>query len=1059
MRFRVLGRVVAFSERGQVPLGPARQRTVLAALLVEPGSLVSVDVLVDRVWGPARPSRARQTLHTYLSRLRGVLGDAGGPVPARRSSAYTLEVDESAVDLHHFRALARQARQVADDDHAAALWHGAMALWQGRPFADLDSDWLRMVTVGLEAERLAAALDRNDVLLRRGEHAQLLPELTTAASAYPLDERLAGQLILALYRCGRQADALAQYRLLRDRLVDELGSDPGPALRELQQRILRHDPDLAATTTTETPDRTGAPIETLTGPPGSPAGRPGAAVGLPHRPAQLPADVAGFTGRATDLRRLDELLGHPIGDQAPQAVVVTAIGGTAGVGKTALAVHWAHRVADRFPDGQLYVNLRGYDPDQPMSPADALARFLTALGVTGQDIPLDLDERAARYRSEVAGRRILIVLDNAANVAQVRPLLPGTGSCLVVVTSRDSLAGLVAVDGAHRLDLDLLAPAEAVSLLRRLIGVRVEIEPEAAATLAEQCARLPLALRVAAELVVARPDSTLAELVTELADRQARLELLDAGSDPYAAVREVFSWSIQQVPLDAARTFRLLGLHPGPDLDPYAVAALTDAGLDQARRTLALLARAHLVHRGGRGRYGMHDLLRAYAAHLAASEETVEQRRAAQQRLFDYYQAATVSATNTLYPANANHMPEVVASITPIPEFADPDGAYAWLEDERFCLVAAAAHTAAQGNSSYPVRLARILERYLDAGYPTDALVINGHAHRAAEQAGDLVGQAHTLRLLGDAYNRMCRHDEAVDHLQRALTRFTQAGDRVGEALALSGLGIAVHRLGDHEHAIDNFRRSIELFRQAGDRLGEAKGLTNLGNVENRLGRGEGAARYHRQALVIFREGGAHFYEATTLNNLANAELRLGRYAVAADHLRQSLTLLEQLGSPRAEAHIRDTLGNVHLRRGEWEQAVACFQQALTICRRIGDWYGKVWALNGLGDAAQLAGRPAEALGHYTEALAIAADTGNRYQQARVHTGLGNAHRVLGNPDLARIHYEQAYATYTELGVPEAEDVRARLAALTSNGERSVIGASHLDAPPSRFSAKRRHEA
>ncbi|MPZ29228.1 MAG: AfsR family transcriptional regulator, partial [Micromonosporaceae bacterium] len=298
-------------------------------------------------------------------------------------------------------------------------------------------------------------------------------------------------------------------------------------------------------------------------------------------------------------------------------------------GKTALAVHWAHRVRDRFPDGQLYVNLRGYDPDQPVAPADALARFLTGLGVAGPDVPLELEDRAARYRSEVAGRRMLVVLDNAATVEQVRPLLPGTGKCLVAVTSRDSLAGLVAVDGAHRLDLDLLPPRDAVALLRRLVGERVDAEPEAALTLVDQCARLPLALRVAAELAASRPAVPLAELVAELSDRQRRLELLDAGGDPHAAVRVVFSWSIRRLSPETARTFRLLGLHPGPDFDPYAAAALADTTLEQAGRELEQLVRAHLIHTTAPARYAMHDLLRIYAIQLVTEEDSDTDRQAA----------------------------------------------------------------------------------------------------------------------------------------------------------------------------------------------------------------------------------------------------------------------------------------------------------------------------------------------------------------------------------------------------------------------------------------------
>jgi tetratricopeptide (TPR) repeat protein len=408
--------------------------------------------------------------------------------------------------------------------------------------------------------------------MHMGRHEQLVPQLRDLARQHPLREHNHAQLMLALYRCGRQAEALAAYQRARDVLVTELGVEPGPGLRDLHQRILSADPALA-----------------VTGP-----ARPAEAEPLRVTPQELPSAVPGFTGRSAELKALTGLLDRS-GPQAPGAVVISAIGGTAGVGKTALAVHWAHNVADRFPDGQLYVNLRGYDPGQPVPAADALAGFLRSLGVPGQDIPPEENERAARYRSLLAGKRILVVLDNAGSADQVRPLLPGTGACTVVVTSRDALAGLVAIDGAARLDLDLLPLAEAVALLQTLIGSRADAEPDAAAELADQCCRLPLALRVAAELAASRPAASLAGLTGELADLRTRLDLLGAGGDPRTQVRAVFSWSYQQLSIEAARAFRLVGLNPGPDLEPYAAAALTGAALPLARQALEVLARAHLI--------------------------------------------------------------------------------------------------------------------------------------------------------------------------------------------------------------------------------------------------------------------------------------------------------------------------------------------------------------------------------------------------------------------------------------------------------------------------------
>lgn len=1027
VRFQLLGHVSARSEHGPVPLGTARQRAVLAALLIEPGVPVSTDQLVERVWGTTAPRSARQTLHSYISRLRSVLDDAGGPMPTRRSASYVLEVNAAAVDLHHFRALVTQAR-CADDDTADSLWQDAMALWRGAPFADLDSDWLHSLAVTLAAERQAARLDYYDLLLRRGEHARLLPEVTVDAEAHPLDERLARQFMVALYRCGRQSDALAHFRLVQERLADELGSDPGSALCDLHQRILRHDPELAVpvaasvAVSVAVPDNPTSPHTDSAADSTSADESPGPARPS-HRPAQLPLDVAGFTGRDGDLRRLDALLPDVANDQVTRKVAITAIRGTAGVGKTALAVHWAHQVADRFPDGQLYVNLRGYDPEQPMRPTDALARFLVALGVGERDIPLDGDERAARYRSELAGRRMLILLDNAGSVAQVRPLLPGSGSSTVVVTSRDSLSGLVAVHGAHQVDLDLLPAAEAVDLLRRLIGPRVVAEPEAAATLAEQCARLPLALRVAAMRATTQPDLPLAEVVAELADRQDRLELLDAGGDPYAAVHAVLSWSIQNLPEQGARAFRRLGLHPGPDLDQYVAAALTGLAPNAARRILETLVSAHLLHRTGPGRYGMHDLLRAYATHLAAVEDTDGERQEAEERLLGYYQAAVVAAMDTLYPGEASHRPDVTASGISIPDLTRPDSAHGWLDAERFCVVAIAEHAADHQRSGYVVGLARILHRYLGDSNLTHLIAINGHALRAAERRGDRFDQAYALRGLGVGYTRVSRYETATDHLERALMLFRQVGDPVGEALVLSGQGVIKSRLGSYDDALADHRAAIALARQVGDRFCEASAMTNLGLVEERMGNYAGAAEIEQEAHAILRDIGARNSEAIVLNNLANAELELGRHPQAIDHVQQSLAIIEEMGSTMNRAHTLDTLGALHLRMGEPEPARECFQQAVTHYRQVGDQGELAWPVNGLGEVARVTGDPAAALSFHTEALAIATVGGSRHQQARAHAGIGHAHRALGGAGWARAHYEQAYLIYTELGMPDAAEM------------------------------------
>ncbi|MEV6965715.1 tetratricopeptide repeat protein [Hamadaea sp. NPDC051192] len=695
-------------------------------------------------------------------------------------------------------------------------------------------------------------------------------------------------------------------------------------------------------------------------------------------------------------------------------------------------MHWAHRVRARFPDGQLYVNLRGYDPEQPMATGDALARFLTALGLTSHNVPLAEDDRAARFRSEVAGKRMLIVLDNAAGVRQVRSLLPGSGSCLVVVTSRDSLAGLVAVDGAYRLDLGLLTITEAVDLLNRLIGRRAEEEPVATALLAEQCARLSLALRVAAELAVSRPDSTLAELTAELTDRQSRLDLLDPGGDPYAAVREVFSWSIHHLPTAALETFRLLGLHPGSDIDPYAVAALTGVPIDQARQNLAVLARAHLVHRSAPNRYGLHDLLRAYAGSLANLHLTRDERENATGRLLDFYRTAATAAMDCLHPAEAPHRPPRIPSSATIPDLTTPDAAGAWLDAERFCLIAVAAHVAACGKYAYVVDLARIVHRYLIDTHLTEAIALSDQARRSAEGTDDPSALAHALRLLGAAYSRMSQVDLALECQQGSLAQARRAGDPLAETLAYLGLGVALSHLGRGAESMAQTREAIAVATKADDALGEAIAFNNLAVLLQQHGRYAEAGEHQREALSRFRDLDARRFQANALTNLGVIETRLGDLAAAADHFDASLVILHELSTPIVEAHTLDKLGMLLLRLGDAPAASERFRQAVQLFHQVGVPAAEAGSLNGMGEAALRQGRPEEALALYRRALAMAEQIRGFHQEAQAHLGMGHVLRALDDEDRARAHFETALELYTGLGLPEADDARTALAESTA---------------------------
>jgi len=1013
--FRVLGPLEVDAGGRVLEVGGPRLRVLLALLVASAGRVVSVRALVDGLWGRHAPPDADRTARAYVSRLRSALLPATAgkaeELIVTRAPGYLLRLDPNAVDAARFERLATEGRRALEAGKPAVASErlaAALRLWRGEAYGEFsDTAALRAEGARLAQVRLAAVADRVEADLAAGMGAELVAELEGLTGRYPGHERLWGQLMRALYRAGRQADALAAFRRARRVLIEESGVEPSPGLAEIQRQILGQDDRLLAPHTA--------------GP-----GAPGA------RPAQLPPAVPAFTGRSSELTDLDAVLPGAAGPSPgrPTTLVISAVSGTAGVGKTALAVRWAHRVADRFPDGQLYVNLRGYDPDQPVTAADALAGFLGGLGVPGQDIPLGLDDRAARYRTQIAGRRMLVVLDNAATVEQIRPLLPGTPTAVVVVTSRDSLAGLVALHGARRLELDLLPAADALALLRELVGGRVDAEPDAADRLAEQCARLPLALRVAAELAAAHPTTPLSDLVADLGDQQRRLDLLDAGGDPRAAVTAVFSWSVRHLPPNAARTFRLAGLHPGPDTDAYAAAALADTSLDHARGLLTALARAHLVHPTGAGRYGMHDLLRAYATGLTTTQDTEPERRAALDRLFDYYLAVAAAAMDRLHPAEAHRRPRVPPPSTPAPALADPEAARAWLDTERPTLVAVAAYTAAHGWPAHTVLLAATLFRYLAGGHYTDALTVHGHARDAARRSGDRAGEAQALHGLGTVHLRLGRHEQAADQLHQALVLFRQTGDRVGQARALGNLGTAEQRLGRYRPAGDHYRQALALYRQAGDQVGEASVQDNLGSVEERLGRYGPAAEHHRQALTLFRQAGDRTGEAQALTNLGDVETRLGRHGPAGEHHQQALTLYRQAGDRTGEAWALTGLGDVHTRLGRPDQATEHHHRAVALFREIGDRDGEPWALNGLGEAAHAAGRPADALAHHTAAHAAAAGTGARDQQARAHTGLGTAYHALADLARAREHLQQALAIYTELGAPETDHIRADLASL-----------------------------
>ena len=1003
--FCLLGPLLVRSDGAVVPVERAKQRILLAALLLDANRAVGADALAEALWGSATPPSARNTVRNYVKRLRDELGEAGRARISTRPRGYAMQVNAGELDIQRFETLLAAARSAAHDGSwtaAADEANAAMTLWRGEALADVESDLLTQREVPRLTEMRLQALEvRVDAAVHLGRQAEVISELRQHVITHPLRERFHALLMLALYCDGRQAEALAAYRHAYRVLVDELGTEPGTELRDLHLRIL-----------------SGKPAFSLPEP---------VSVAVGAVPRQLPAAVAWFTGRDDEQAKLTGLLSLASGART-QAPVISVIGGTPGVGKTALAVHWAHEVAGNFPDGQLFVNLRGYDPDRPMLAADALAGFLRALGVPGQDIPPDVDERAALYRSLLAGRRMLVVLDNARSAEQVRPLLPSSATCAVVVTSRDVLAGLVARDGAIRLDLDLLPLDDAVSLMRVLIGQRVDAVPAAARALAERCSRLPLALRVAAEWAAARPGVPLAALAEELAG-QRRLDLLEAGGDPRTGVRAVFSWSYRQLDPVAARGFRLVSSHPGPDLDLYAAAAVAGVTLEEARHAVELLVRAHMIQPAGPDRYALHDLLRGYARELSAAEDAADERRSAPTRLFGHYLHAAATAMDTLYPGERHRRPCISAPAGAIPPLAEPAAARTWLDAERANLVAVAAYAAGHGWPADAIRLASTVFRYLEieSHYP-DGVTIAAHARRAAQDIGDLAAEARALSDLAVIDLRQSRFQQAETNLRQALGLYRQTSDPTGQARVLGNLGIVSYQQGRYQEASDRNEQALTQYRQAGDRFGEARTLNNLGQLDLRMGRFDRASDRLRQAGVLGTRTSNWAVTSQSLINLALVDLRQGRYEQAGDRMREEQAINGDTSNLALTARGLVCLALIDLRKARHEQAASRLAQALELSRESGDRCGEAEALHGLGQVLLATGQADGAITRYRAALDLASAIGDKYEQARALSGLADGHHAAGEPVRAQQEWRQALALFSVLGTPEADDIRAVLA-------------------------------
>ncbi|MEV1240284.1 BTAD domain-containing putative transcriptional regulator [Nonomuraea sp. NPDC050022] len=898
IHFSVLGPLRVRSAAAEISLSGPKQRIALATLLLHANERVSADRLIARMWDGDESSNARAALQTHLTRLRRALGDPG--LIQTFDGGYTISVTADSLDLLRYREIIRRSQRSGPAEELAALTE-AMALCGEPLLANVPSETLHREEVSLVVEEQVRTLERwSELHLEWGRPEQGIAVLRSAIARHPYRERLWANLILALHRSGRQAEAMETYQSVTHRLLEDLGVGPGEPLRRAHRSILVADEYEVAD--------------------------------APMTPQQLPSGIAHFTGRLAELARLDRLVAD-----LPGRSEIVVIGGPGGAGKSALAVHWAHQVIDRFPGGQLYLNLRGFGPGGPMDPKVAIETLLRAMGVSATSLSADLDARAAMLRSTLAGRRMLLLLDNARDSAQVRPLLPGANS-LVLVTSRNQLRGLAARDGARRLSLDPLTPPESLELLEKVIGARqVADERDAAVRLVKLCDGLPLALSVIAER--AHRGGGLARIVSALEDEKARLEQFGIGEDdPMADLNTALLWSYRALTAPVARMFRLLGLHPAGDLSLEAAAALAGVAPQEAGALLDHLVAAHLVKQVQPDRFELHDLVHLYATGRAVEEETAGERDAAVDRLLDWYLYTVVEADRQMLPHRVRDFVEPHTSqISPL-TFDDHRQARNWLEREYHCLRSVIAWAAANGRAGHAWRISIGMTTFFDRYIPWhDGLEFTRSALRAAEIAAEPAGQGFTLNSLGCVHFDMGEHEIALSRFKQSLSRFRQAGHARGEAMLLGNLGLVHGELGDTAEGRRCLERALTLYESLGGQYGIAHLLDNLGIVSHLAGDHELAVEYYRRALTATASNGNTDVRGDIWRNLGRAYVALRDWRRALRCFREAVALYEGKGNRRWLAMCLIDLGRALADAGRREPARGVLLSALAELKAMDD--------------------------------------------------------------------------------------------------------------------------
>jgi tetratricopeptide (TPR) repeat protein/DNA-binding SARP family transcriptional activator len=1004
-------------------------------LLLTPRTIVPVEALIDRLWDTRPPPKARESLSVYIARLRGSLREALGDSVqlVGRARGYVLDIDPDVVDLHQFRRLRRQADALTssgDYDHAAVLLREADGLWRGQALAGIRGDWVARMRDGLEEERRAAILQRVECELELGRHADLVGELGHLLAQYPLDETFVAHQMTALYWSGRPGDALSLYRDTRSRLIDEQGTEPGPVLSELHQRILGRDTQLAVRGADQ---------------------RPGRAT----RPDTLPPETAEFVGRNEELGLLT--------GEAVSIPRVAVIEGMPGVGKTALAVRAARRAAEQYPDGTLYLDLHSHDPESPsLDAAEALHRLLRMLSVPATQIPETIGERVALWRAQLSRRRTVVILDDAASHDQIRPLLPAAGQCLMLITTRRRLPG---VGSARTLTLDVLSVDDAITLFQRIAGEGRVQDVDKVTTVVELCGRLPLAIQLTAGRISHDRPLTLADLIEELSQSPARLGGTGTASPEVIAA---FDLSYRALEPDHQRFFRRLGVGPCACVSLQAAAALVGCTLAEAEKALATLLDHHLLARAPDGQFRFHDLIRGYAAARAARDDPEAEQRQAVGRLLDYYLHSADRADRVLHSFRRRLPVPITQLPAASPSLGTAEDAAGWLESEWRNILRAAQHAGRhewkqkcadlthvladfleiraywdEAISAHTLALqacrdvadpARIAQASLDLGAVSQQIGRHEASLLLAEEAagiyrslGDRRGEAEALDQMGMAHQRTARAREALAYFHEARLLYRDAADQRGVAGTLSHSGIACSQLGRYPEALAHLRDALSLYRSAGDRRGEAKTLSNLGRMHLYCGFHRDALASYQKSLRIFNEIGGAQNQAILYHSIGGLYHYKGSYEEGLAACRRALAIYRDIGDLPDEADVLNDIGAIYQSAGCPDEALIYHQKARLIAEEIGNLSQQLIALRRMADLHRGSGQYGEALDHYDTALRLAREIGDLYEEGKILEGIAESTLTTQRPDAARIVFRQALDIFERLGVPEAESARIRI--------------------------------